>query len=112
MTGISSIHGWPLVQQFLNFYGDLVYGVCPIKMHHYFKDNKNVFSCNLEDFDALQRIFELSNPVAIVHAGGVCDLDLCQDCPDFAYKVNVVGAQNIRKLAMDKYVLYVRGNPH
>ncbi|MFH1479137.1 MAG: sugar nucleotide-binding protein [Candidatus Omnitrophota bacterium] len=107
ITGITSIHGWPIYLKFKERYGKAVYGISTESMSRFFKGDKNVFSNNMEKLSAVEEIFNKVQPKAIVHAGGVCDLDRCEREPDFAHEVNVIGAQNIVNLSKDIYLLYI-----
>lgn len=107
ITGITSIHGWPIFSLFRERYGDRVYGVCSGKMSSFFKKDEQVFFCDIEDYNGMKRIFKEVNPDSVLHAGGVCDLDMCEDSPSFAYEVNVKGAGNIAELSKEKYLLYI-----
>ncbi len=107
ITGITSIHGWPIFSAFRKKYGERVYGVAPDNMAHFFKNDKRVFFCNTEKIANMGKIFDKVKPEAVVHAGGVCDLDRCESSPDFAYEVNVIGTRNIVDLSKDSYLLYI-----
>jgi len=107
ITGITSIHGWPIFSRFREKYGERVYGVAPDINSYFFKDDKKVFFCTMDKFSKLEEIFDKVKPKAVVHAGGVCDLDRCEDSPDFAYQVNVLGTRNIVNLSKDSYLLYI-----
>lgn len=107
ITGITSMHGWPIYRLFDEMYPHRVFGIYPHKMASFFQDKKNVFACNMEDFDNLKDIFDEVSPRVIIHAGGICDLDLCEETPQLAYDVNVTGAQNIVRLMNEEYLLYI-----
>lgn len=107
ITGITSIHGWPIFRAFREKYGPRVYGVSPDNMSHFFKSGKRVFFCNTEKLSKMEKIFNKVKPQAVVHAGGVCDLDRCENSPEFAYEVNVLGTRNIVNLSKDSYLLYI-----
>jgi len=107
ITGITSIHGWPIFSAFREKYGERVYGVAPGIKSNFFKNDKKVFFCTMGKFSKVKEIFDKVKPKAVVHAGGVCDLDRCEDSPDFAYQVNVLGTRNIVNLSKDSYLLYI-----
>jgi len=107
ITGITSIHGWPIFSAFREKYGERVYGVAPDIKSRFFKNDKKVFFCTMEKFSKMGEIFDKVRPKAVVHAAGVCDLDRCEDSPDFTYQVNVLGTRNIVKLSKDSYLLYI-----
>ena len=107
ITGITSIHGWPIFSAFREKYGRRVYGVAPDNMSHFFKSDKRVFFCNMENFSGMGKVFDKIKPGSVVHAGGVCDLDRCESSPDFAHEVNVLGTRNIVELSKHGYLLYI-----
>ena len=76
-------------------------------MSSFFTNDRKVYFSNIENFAEMEKIFDKVKPEAILHAGGVCDLDMCEDSPGFAYEVNVLGARNIVELSQDKYLLYI-----
>ena len=55
----------------------------------------------------MRKIFDRVKPEAVIHAGGVCDLDRCESSPDFAYEVNVLGTRNLVTLSKNSYLLYI-----
>jgi len=109
ITGITSMHGWPIYLFFQKKYGkENVFGIYPYKMRKYFETEKNVFACELENKEKLSNVFSQINPTAVIHAGGVCDLDLCEENPCFAYNINVIGARNIVELLSENsYLMYI-----
>ena len=107
ITGITSIHGWPIFLELREKYGERAHGICPPKMAHFFHNDTNIHFCDLEDHSGMKTIFYSVKPDAVLHAGGVCDLDMCEDSPEFAHQVNVGGARNIVELSGDAYVLYI-----
>lgn len=47
-------------------------------------------------------------PSHVIHCGGVCDLDVCEDRPDWARLMNVGGAQTIREVFSDTcHITYI-----
>jgi dTDP-4-dehydrorhamnose reductase len=107
ITGITSIHGWPIYIAFREKYGDRVYGIAPDNMASFFEGDKNVYFCNMERFAGIREIFQEVDPASVVHAGGVCDLDRCESAPDFAHEINVLGTRNIVDLSKGRYLLYI-----
>jgi len=107
ITGITSIHGWPIFSAFREKYGERVYGIAPDITSRFFKNDKKVFFCTMEKFSRVREIFNKVRPKEVVHAAGVCDLDRCEDSPDFTYRVNVLGTRNIVDLSKDSYLLYI-----
>ncbi len=46
---------------------------------------------HLDDELAVHELFARERPDLIIHCAGVCDVQTCEDSPDFAYSVNVDG---------------------
>jgi len=101
------MHGWPLYQRLAKAYKNAVYGISPETMFSYFEGQENVFACHLEDFDTLRSIYQKVSPNVIIHAGGVCDLDACEENPELAHAVNVQGTQNMIRLIHQEYLIYI-----
>ena len=50
---------------------------------------------DLDDEDAVRRLFARERPALIIHCAGVCDVDSCERSPEFAHRVNVDGTQHL-----------------
>jgi len=61
----------------------------------------------MDKLSKIGEIFDKVKPKAVVHAGGVCDLDRCENSPEFAYDVNVLGTRNMVNLSKGGYLLYI-----
>lgn len=48
---------------------------------------------HLDDPLAMYELFRESQPSLIIHCAGVCDVEKCEQSPDFAYSVNVDGME-------------------
>jgi dTDP-4-dehydrorhamnose reductase len=48
---------------------------------------------HLDDPLAMYELFAAERPALIVHCAGVCDVEKCEQSPEFAYSVNVNGMQ-------------------
>jgi dTDP-4-dehydrorhamnose reductase len=48
---------------------------------------------HLDDPLAMYELFAGEQPRLIIHCAGVCDVEKCEQSPDFAYSVNVDGTQ-------------------
>lgn len=48
---------------------------------------------DLDDPVAMFALFAAERPRLIIHCAGVCDVEMCEQSPDFAYSVNVDGTQ-------------------
>lgn len=121
VTGITSIHGWPiwgalsdkfsLCQVPVPRRGEGVnavkasgsdkrdiknlrlFGIRPPKTKA--PAAANVAAVCITDRDALHRIRVEFAPTCVVHCAGVCDLDLCEERPEWAYDLNVNGMKAV-----------------
>ncbi|MBW1915564.1 MAG: sugar nucleotide-binding protein [Deltaproteobacteria bacterium] len=97
VTGITSIHGWP-VFKFLSklMPQDRLFGIRPPGIDY--PEADNIEAICMTDRDALKRIRERFDPTHVVHCAGVCDLDVCEERPEWAHRINVQGAENMADL--------------
>ena len=107
ITGITSIHGWPIYKKLKSLAesGGL-FGIRPpnMKIPH----EKNVLSVCMTDRDALVKIRDDFRPTHVLHAAGVCDLDICEARPQYAHDINVSGARNmVSVFAPECYLMYL-----
>jgi dTDP-4-dehydrorhamnose reductase len=108
ITGITSLHGWPLYNALTQGLGAAqVFGICPPKTKRAQLPAVNVAPCCVNDRDGLQRIFDQFEPTHVIHAAGMCDLDVCEQWPGLAYQRNVEGTANIAALSRDCHLLQV-----
>lgn len=105
-TGITSIHGWPIFQALQhNLPEDRLFGVRPPKMNC--PEGPNIQGLCITDAQALKKIRKQFNPTHIVHCAGVCDLDVCEERPEWAYNINVNGASAIMEVFGDLPIFYI-----
>ena len=62
---------------------------------------KNVIAACITDREPLIRIRDQFRPTVVIHCAGVCDLDVCEDRPDWAYDLNVNGARAVADVFAD-----------
>jgi dTDP-4-dehydrorhamnose reductase len=94
ITGITSIHGWPIYKKLKSFIPqDRLFGIRPPNME--IPDDGNAESICMTDQQELTRLRDEFRPTHVLHAAGVCDLDICEARPHYAHSINVNGAQNI-----------------
>ncbi len=106
ITGVTSLHGWPLFKALTRRLGaQQVLGICPPKTKRSQLDCENAIPCCVNDAEHLQAIFRQFKPTGVIHAAGICDLDVCEQWPSLAFKRNVEGTQNVMKLSRDCYVM-------
>jgi dTDP-4-dehydrorhamnose reductase len=107
VTGITSIHGWPVYRKLkLVVAPERLFGIRPPNMN--IPDDKNVASICMTDREELERIRDEFQPTHLLHAAGVCDLDMCEAKPLYAYDINVNGAKNIVSVfSASSYIMYL-----
>ncbi len=93
-TGITSIHGWPIWQALQkHFDEDNLLGICPPKTRYI--SASNIIPMCITDAAELRDINAEFQPDVVIHSAGVCDLDICEERPEWAYDLNVNGARAI-----------------
>lgn len=94
ITGITSIHGWPLFNHFRRLLGtDSLFGIMPPKTAGL--DQIGCRRICLTDAEALQRLQQTFQPTHVLHCGGVCDLDACEARPQWALEMNAMVSRKI-----------------
>ena len=100
MTGITAIHGWPVWNALRKICPhDQLLGIRPPQTKA--PKGKNVVPLCITDTEQLKRIREKFQPTTVIHCAGVCDLDQCEERPDWAWDINVNGAKAIRDVFAD-----------
>ena len=97
VTGITSIHGWPIwcaLSQACE--PEHLFGICPPQTKDPVADN--IAPVCITDQDTLNRIQQEFVPTCVLHCAGVCDLDLCEERPDWAYDLNVNGMRAVTEV--------------
>lgn len=106
VTGVTSIHGWPIYRRLSQcLTPERLFGIRPPKTT--MPRNSRVRAICITNKDQLQRIRERFNPTHVVHCAGVCDLDVCEDRPDWAYAINVKGTRTISEVFGDLPIAYM-----
>ena len=108
ITGVTSLHGWPLYKALTQQMGAAsVLGICPPKTKLSLCLDHHIVPCCINEAEDLAAIFTRFQPTHVIHAAGMCDLDVCELWPSLAYKRNVEGTQHIVHLSRDCYVMYL-----
>ncbi len=107
VTGITSIHGWPVYRKLKShLHPERLFGIRPPGMK--IPKDTNAASVCMTDRAELARLREEFRPTHLLHAAGVCDLDMCEANPTFAHDINVKGSKNIVDLFADScYIMYL-----
>ncbi|MHC5083757.1 MAG: sugar nucleotide-binding protein [Planctomycetota bacterium] len=94
VTGITSIHGWPIWQALeVCCAVENLMGIRPPSTKA--PEADNVIAACITDKDQLRRVRDTFNPTCVIHCAGVCDLDLCEERPYWAYDLNVNGTSAV-----------------
>jgi dTDP-4-dehydrorhamnose reductase len=108
ITGVTSLHGWPLYKALTQQLGPKhVLGIGPPKTKAAQFPEGNAIPCCINDIAGLTAVFEQFRPTHVIHAAGMCDLDVCELWPSLAYQRNVVGTQNVARLSRNCHVMYI-----
>ena len=92
VTGITSIHGWPIFSKLQKILPPpQLFGLGPPKLNYLKADN--ILSACITDKISLYEIKDSFKPTHTIHCAGVCDLDVCEERPQWARTINVSGAQ-------------------
>jgi dTDP-4-dehydrorhamnose reductase len=107
ITGITSIHGWPIYESLKSLVcPDRLFGIRPPNSR--MPDDRNTASICMTDRAEFMRLRDVFQPTHIIHAAGVCDLDICEAKPHYAHSINVDGARNIVSVfSASCYILYL-----
>ncbi len=107
MTGVTSIHGWPVFRALKRrLPRERLFSVRPPKMTS--PGGDNVRSICISDQPALEHLRDTFKPTHIVHAAGVCDLDVCEERPRWARSLNVDGTKAVADTFGDTcHILYL-----
>jgi dTDP-4-dehydrorhamnose reductase len=94
VTGITSIHGWPIFTQLHKLMPEtFLYGLRPPKSK--IPEGGNVSSFCITERKKLEKIRAEFNPTHVIHCAGVCDLDVCEERPEWAHSLNVKGTKAV-----------------
>ncbi len=90
VTGVTSIHGWPIFTRLQGLLpGSSLYGLRPPGTN--IPDSDNVASFCITERSKLEKIRNDFKPTHVIHCAGVCDLDVCEERPEWAHSLNVQG---------------------
>lgn len=107
VTGVTSIHGWPLYSALKKHLPpQQLFALRPPKMKVPAGDR--VIAACITDKTVAESVHKRFNPTHILHCSGVCDLDVCEERPQWARQINVGGAEIIRSVFGDScHLLYL-----
>ncbi|MFK8112518.1 MAG: NAD(P)-dependent oxidoreductase [Rubripirellula sp.] len=97
ITGIAGVPGYNAFHHFRSMYGDQVIGIRQSSMWPLKGDG--IVACDVEDQQGLTRLWDEYRFASVLNCAGCCRLKSCELDPEMATRVNVVGAQNLMRLA-------------
>ena len=118
VTGVTSIHGWPVFTKLHKLIPKLrLRGIKPPNSK--VPDADNVSSICITNQAGLEEIRDRFKPTHVIHCAGVCDLDVCEERPEWAHSINVRGAKavadifggNVPVLYMSTDLVFSGNNP-
>jgi dTDP-4-dehydrorhamnose reductase len=93
ITGIAGVAGYNALHYFRRRYGDQVVGLRP--QRNWPLRGPGVVPCDVEDLDALKRLFDRYQFASVLNCAGSCALKSCEMDPQMAWRVNVEGLRNV-----------------
>ncbi|MGR3178787.1 MAG: sugar nucleotide-binding protein [Candidatus Anammoxibacter sp.] len=118
VTGVTSIHGWPVFSKLHELIPKpRLLGIKPPNTK--VPDADNVSSTCITNQAELKKIRDSFKPTHVIHCAGVCDLDVCEERPEWAHTMNVDGAKavadvfgnNVPVLYMSTDLVFSGNNP-
>ncbi len=107
ITGLNGLIGWNLFETVRQFYP--VQGT--FREWHPRLVSLPVLQLNWEDDHQLERLFSRFDPDILIHSWAMCDLDLCEEIPEMAEKINVTATVKIlaaaKKIKSLKRFIYI-----
>ncbi|MGK7909888.1 MAG: NAD(P)-dependent oxidoreductase [Synechococcus sp.] len=100
VTGASGFLGWNLcyvAQSSWSVFGTYFSHAVPL-------DGASVFKCDLTNPSELERLFEMLNPDAVIHAAAASKPNFCQANPEESFAINVSASVNIARLCGERQI--------
>jgi dTDP-4-dehydrorhamnose reductase len=107
MTGVTSIHGWPIFRALQRLLpSEQLLAIRSPKMQ--VPAGSNILPLCITDRVSLSKIRAEFRPTHVIHAAGVCDLDVCEERPAWARALNHEGTAHIADLFGNQtYILFL-----
>lgn len=107
VTGLNGLIGWHLFQYLRE--RDQTYGT--FRENHSALNGPSFFRINIDDDVSTANFMSEIQPHYVVHAWAMCDLDLCEQLPSMAEKMNIEGTRKILAAAKQsralKKIIYI-----
>ncbi|HIF30475.1 MAG TPA: NAD-dependent epimerase/dehydratase family protein [Planctomycetes bacterium] len=96
VTGIAGVAGYNAFHHFFRRYPGQVVGLR--RKDNWRLSGPGIIGCNMDDRDRLVELFEKHRFAAVLNAEGTCALKPCELDPQMAWRVNVLGIENLLDL--------------
>ncbi len=93
ITGVAGVPGYNAMAYFAAKYPGQVIGIRQIDNVRL--SGPGIVSCNAEDQEGLQRLFDQYQFGSVLDCAGNCALKQCEMAPEIAWRINVEGIQNL-----------------
>ena len=95
ITGLNGLIGWNLFRRIAE--NRISFGT--YRQPHAAFAGPGFYRLDPEDGPALEKLFSETRPDYLIHSWAMCDLDLCEQMPEMAEKVNVAGTVKLLQAA-------------
>lgn len=93
VTGIAGVAGYNAFHYFRQRYPGQVIGTR--RTNNWPLQGEGILPCDVDDADAMQRLFDKHQFRSVLNCEGTCKLKSCELDPWMAWRVNVVGIENL-----------------
>ena len=96
ITGVSGVAGYNALPYFQARYPGRVIGIR--QRDNWRLGGQGIVACDAEDFEALSRLFDEHHFAAVLDCAGNCALRSCELDPEMAWRINVLGVENLLRV--------------
>src|SRR6266566_4496385 len=96
ITGVSGVAGYNALPYFQDRHPGQVVGIR--QRDNWRLGGPGIVACDAEDFEALSRLFDEHRFAAVLDCAGNCALRSCELDPQMAWRINVLGVDNLLRV--------------
>lgn len=93
ITGIAGVAGYNALRYFQAKFPGQVIGIR--RRNNWRLSGNNIVACDMQDRDGVARLFDEYQFASVLHCEGSCALRACELDPLMAWRINVLGLQNL-----------------